>query len=581
MRCEITCYVSTDRAGCLCGAGCFAVIVRYKITGYVSTNGAGCLCSAGCFTVVVSVRLTVGSVTSGTNSLFGTGGFPTLAGTVFLMFCIVCANARVCTITVGCPATISVCIVYGNGQFVFCFYVTLFVEESAADRTFAVCLFTCCGAVCFNHCNQVAKRMGCCDLAISCFPFLKACDLIGASSFGKEVTARATVVVLPTVNGAGCSLTGNKFTVTVGVRDGSVIFAGVTDHIRLVIVFVVSNAVLQTAGTNLPVLFAVAGDPFAKGVNWCGNDQCARCCGILFAIEISLAFGATVVCFHTCSKIGGGMGCRNLGDRIAKAVCLELTVFCLTIATNCFLCAGCLAAITIGSFGVLNVSRTFVGVCSITIRDPRSIEMRVGIDCDSQLLLRSFNHTLVEITVTGRATIMRLHTGCYTGSIYTLNLFAKGVIFDCSVSTVTLFASCFLCAGCFAAAAITVFFVCFVVYADTGVGAVAVGYPTTPLVCFGVDGNDQFTFENDILFFVKIRVTDVAEVVCFHTCIFTGGIFLLKEIIVLVCDFANVVAIATSGVTVVIKAVTLMILCIAANLTLLPVFIIVVELFFT
>ena len=577
--CEFAGLLSANGASCFLGTSCFTVIVRCKFTGLIATDGASCFLSAGCFAVVVSLGLTVSRVTGGANCLFGASSFPTLATKRFFVFCVVGANTGVGIIAIGCPCAKRVRIVGSNGQFLCRSNILFSIEVCLANGAAVMLLHTRCCAVCFGCRNLFAQGVGSCDLTLAQLPLFKRCNCIGASRIGIKISARATVVILPTVLGAGCRLTADKLTVSVRVGDGSIICAGVADHICFVIVLVRAYAVFKTAGADLPVLLAITCDPLAKCVCGSGNDEFSLGGGILFAIEVALAGGATVMRLHTCQKLECSMCCRNLGYWLAKGVRQECAVCRLTRVADRLFGAGCLSTGTIGGFGVLVVACALVGVGSVTVRYPIAKAVGGGIDLNDQLFLRFFDLFLIEIARTGKATEMCLHTVLYTGSVYALYLFVKGVRQKLAVRCVTLFAFCFVCAGCGAAFALAAFFVRLVMRADASMGAIAIGYPIAPTMCLGVDGDDKLALKHNVLFQIEVDVTNVALIVRFHTRIGAGCILLLEQIIVLVGNFANVGTIATGGIAVILKGVLNIILCKFANLADLPVLRFVIDLF--
>ena len=577
--CEFTGLIATDGAGCFLGAGCFAVIVGCEFAGLLSANGAGCFLGAGCLAVVVSLGLTVSRVTGGANCLFGASSFPAIATKRFFVFCVVGTNTGVGIIAIGCPCAKRVRIVGSNGQFLCRSNILFSIEVCLANGAAVMLLHTRCCAVCFGCRNLFAQGVGSYDLTLAQLPLFKRCDRIGASRIGIKISARATVVILPTVLGAGCRLTADKLTVSVRVGDGSIICAGVADHICFVIVLVRAYAVFKTAGADLPVLLAITCDPLAKCMCGSGNDEFSLGGGVLFAIEVALAGGATVMRLHTCQKLGCSMCCGNLGYWLAKGVRQECAVCRLTRVADRLFGAGRLSTGAISGFGVLVVACALVGVGSVTVRYPIAKAVGGGIDLNDQLFLRFFDLFFIEIPRAGKATEMCLHTVLYAGSVYALYLFAKGVRQKIAVRCVTLFAFCFVCAGCGAARALAAFFVLLVMRTDAGMGAIAIGYPIAPAVCLGVDGDDKLALKHNVLFQIEVDVTNVALIVRLHTRIGAGCILLLEQIIVLVGNFANVGAIATGGIAVILKGVLNIILCKFANLADLPVLRFVIDLF--
>ena len=436
-------------------------------------------------------------------------------------------------------------------------------------------LHTGCRAVGFCCQNLFAKGMRRCNSALSCLPSNEIGNFIRASRFCIDAAARALIVILPAVHRTGCCLTDYNLTLAVGMRNGAVVRADVTDHIRFVVVFVCRFAILKSARANLPVLFAVTCDPFAKAMRGCGDKKFSLGCGILFEIEIALASGATVMCFHTCQKLGRGMGCGNLVNGVSKGVCLKIAVLCVTGSTYCFLRAGSLAARAIIGLLVLYCTLAGTGVRAVTVRRPCAKVVCIGINRKNELLISSFGFFFVEIPLASRATVMCLHTVLYAGCFHPVDLFAKGVLLESAITYVARRAYRFLRASSLTAGAVTVFFVFIVVNAGAcvGVGTVTIRYPAPPRMCREIDGNNECFLGGLILFRVKICVTNVALIMRFHTRCATSSILLLKQVVVIVCDLSRVVTNVTAGVTVVVVRVILIILCIFANFAFVPVFI--------
>ena len=550
VRLQIACNVSANGTGCLLGTGCFTVAVRQEITGHVSANGTGCLLGTGCFTVAVRLQITVSCLTSCTNCFCSTGCISTCAIGCFGMPIVTCAGSCVSTVAVG---------------------------------------------------NPIAKCMGESRyFAVTILPSNEIGNFVGAILVGVNVTAGALIVALPTVNGTGCCLTEYLDSIAVGVRCGTVILTGVTEHICLIIIDVCSFSILLTTFANLPVIFVIL-YPIAKGMRGCGNDQGCFLYGILVCIKVFAANGTLIICFFTCAQNVGSMRCGNFFNQVAIVVCakvacfssayralrfcnagrfavavrheisgnvsangtgcllgtgcfavavrLQITVTFVTDGTNCSFGAGCFTAFTIGSLLVIAVVHTNTGMRSVIVRIPCSPVVGGRIDGNEQLFVGCFNLLFIKVGVTSGAIVMRFYATYDARRIYFCYLFTISVTKSVAVCSGTGGANCLFGAGCLAAFTIGSCGVRIVVRADSRVRAVTVGCPIAPSVCVGIDCNAQLLLGFDVHIGVKEGVTYRTLVMGLHTC-FGAGCILLREVIVIVVvvSRANISASVARGI---------------------------------
>ena len=437
VRLEVARFATANRAGSFLCAGRFAVIVRLQLARFVATNRAGRLLCAGRFTVIVSVGFAVSGVTSGANCRFGAGSGAACASNGLLVLVVVRADSCVRAVAVGCPSTVSVFAVGCNGKLLGASYVAFHIEQSAANRALAVLLHTLFGTVRLYCRDGVAQRMCCRDLALACLPVNKAGNFVCAILIGINVTARALIVVFPTVGGAGCCLTVYLFTVSVGVRSGTVVATSVTDHIGFIVVNVLAKLILLAAFTSLPVVVVIL-DPFTVDVSGRGDDEIFIINGVFALVEILCAKAALEVCLNTLCKSILGVGGGNLLDLDAIAVCAKVAVSSFASGTNCFCNAGCGTACAIVGFGVLVVARANSCVRAVAIGCPSTEAVRI-VDSNGQRLLGGSVEACVKECMAYRALVMRLHTRFDTVCILLRNIIAIGM---CDIASMSAIVTC-------------------------------------------------------------------------------------------------------------------------------------------
>ena len=498
---KVTCFGTANGAFCLCSAGCFAEAVRLEVACFGSANRAGCFLCAGCFAKAMSVGLTVSRAAGRADSCFGTGCAST--GAIFGLFMLIVTRtySGVRAVTVRRPSP------EGVGE--------------------------------------------CRELAVACLPGYKVSDFVLTSLFGVEFTARALVVVFPACFGAGCRLTYDYCSVAVRVRSGAVVATGVTDHIDFVVVNVLAKLILLTAFAGLPMVVVIL-NPLTKAVGGGGDDEVGVVDGVLINIEVCITACALIVRLHAGCQSILGMGCGNLSYGVTQFVCLERAVFFLTSGADCLLGAGSRSAFAIVGFFMVCGACAEASMCAVTVRIPRSPVMSGGIDFDHQCFFGGSNFVLVKVGVTNGTMIMRFHTGNQTSSICLCHLFAIGVSLGVSVCYVTGRANCRCGAGSLAARTIGSCGVLVIMRADSCMRAVSVGYPITPIVCIGIDCNDQLLLGFDVHIGVKEGVTYRTLVIGLHTCFGASCILLRNVIVIVVVSRANIFASIARGIASVI-----------------------------
>ena len=494
--------------------------MRLQFAGLVTTYRAGCLLGTSGFTVVVSVSLAVNRVTGGANSCLSAGGGAACAICAFLVGVVVRTDSCMCAVTVGCPSTKGVCTVGGDRQLTLCFNVLFLIKESGTNGALVVCLFAFDRAVGLGCGNQIAKRVCCCDSALSCLPSNKVGNFICAFLFGVDVTAGALIVILPTVGCAGSCLTVDLFSISVSVRSGAVVVTGVTEHIGYVIVNVCALLILFAAFASLPV-GAVILDPSAPDVRGRGNDQRCLLYGIFICIKILIANCAMVVRLHTCQQFILGVRCGNCLDLVAIVVCTKLTGFGTAYRAGCFLCTGCFAVIVrlqFACFCATYGAGSFLGTGCFAIIVRLEVARFATANRAGRLLCA------------GRfAVIVRLEVTCFVatygaGRLLCAGRFAVIVSVGFAVSGVTSGANCRFGAGSSAACASNGLLVLVVVRADSCVRAIAVGCPSTVGV-FAVGCNGKLLGASYIAFHIEQSAANRALAVLLHTLFGTVSLY--------------------------------------------------------